>query len=246
MRTLAIGDIHGCRTALDHLLSFVNPLPGDTIVTLGDYVDRGPDSKGVIDKLIDLRLTGQLICLRGNHEIMMLGAKEGGRDDIRFWLECGGAYALESYSRHGFEPTLEDVPSNHWHFLKHVCTDWFETETHIFVHANLHPDLPIHQQKTEHLHWEAVAPLWHRPHCSGKTMICGHTQQREGLPLVLERAICIDTWAYGGGWLTCMDAGSGEYWQANELGETRSGIIGLGRSFLNPKSQIPNPKSEIG
>ncbi len=243
MRILAIGDIHGCRTALDHLLAFVNPLPGDLIVTLGDYVDRGPDSKGVIEKLIDLHVGGQLVPLRGNHEIMMLGAREGGRDDIRFWLTCGGVAALESYTRLGFEPTLEDVPWTHWHFIKHTCNDWYETETHIFIHANLHPERPLHEQMTEHLHWEACAPLWHRPHCSGKVMICGHTEQRNGVPLVLERAICIDTWAYGGGWLTCLDVGSGEFWQANELGETRTGILGLRGAFLNPQSEIQKPQS---
>jgi serine/threonine protein phosphatase 1 len=227
MRTLAIGDIHGCRTALDHLLALVNPLPGDTIVTLGDYVDRGPDSNGVIEKMIELHVAGQLIPLRGNHEIMMLGAKEGGRDDIAFWLACGGLPALESYARPGFEPTLEDVPWTHWYFIKHTCNDWYETDSHLFVHANLHPDRPMLEQTTEHLHWEALAPLWHRPHCSGKIMICGHTEQRSGVPMVLERAICIDTWSYGGGWLTCIDAATGHYWQANELGDTRRGQVAM-------------------
>lgn len=225
MRTLAIGDIHGCRTTLDHLLSFVNPLPGDTIITLGDYVDRGPDSKGVIDKLIELRVGGQLIPLRGNHEIMMLGAHEGGSDDVRFWLACGGVEAIESYSNSVSAPTLEDVPETHWHFIKHTCSDWYETDTHIFVHANLHPEKPTGEQTTEYLHWEHCAPLWHRPHMSGKVMICGHTEQRSGQPLVLEGAICIDTWAYGGGWLTCLDVETGEFWQANELGHTRTGRI---------------------
>lgn len=235
MRTLAIGDIHGCRTALDHLLAFVRPLPGDTIVTLGDYVDRGPDSKGVVDKLIELHVGGQLISLRGNHEIMMLGAKQGGADDIRFWLACGGTQALESYCAPGEFPTDQHIPDTHWHFIKHTCNDWYETDTHIFVHANLHPERPMGNQTTEHIHWEALAPLWHRPHCSGKIMICGHTEQRSGVPLVLERAICIDTWAYGGGWLTCLDVMTNEYWQANELGETRTGIIGLQSAFPNPQ-----------
>ncbi|MCE9532075.1 MAG: metallophosphoesterase, partial [Planctomycetes bacterium] len=71
MRLLAIGDIHGCRTALDHLLELVQLLPGEMVITLGDYVDRGPDTKGVLDRLIDLHLAGQLIALRGNHEVMM-------------------------------------------------------------------------------------------------------------------------------------------------------------------------------
>jgi serine/threonine protein phosphatase 1 len=56
-------------------------------------------------------------------------------------------------------------------------------------------------------------------------MICGHAEQRSGLPLVLERAICIDTWIYGDGWLTCLDVSTGEFWQANELGQTRSGCL---------------------
>ena len=91
-RTLAIGDIHGCLTALDTLLGFVQPTPSDQLIFLGDYVDRGPDSKGVLDRLIELQRTGRVVCLRGNHEIMMLGAREG-RDDFRFWLAFGGMEA---------------------------------------------------------------------------------------------------------------------------------------------------------
>jgi serine/threonine protein phosphatase 1 len=222
---LAIGDIHGCRTAFDHLLSFVDPKPGESIVTLGDYVDRGPDSRGVIDKLIELHVAGQLVPLRGNHEIMMLGAKEGGGDDISFWLACGGLEALKSYAAEGEYPTFEDVPATHWHFIKHSCYDYYETPTHVFVHANLHPELPIDQQKVEQLHWENLSAQAHRPHCSGKVMICGHTEQRSGLPLNLGTAVCIDTWAYGDGWLTCLDVTTGNYWQANELGDTRLGSL---------------------
>ncbi|MDJ0562930.1 MAG: metallophosphoesterase, partial [Microcystis sp. M49629_WE12] len=74
MRTLAIGDIHGCSKALDHLLEIVNPKPQDTLITLGDYVNKGRDSKGVIDRLISLHKQGNLIPLKGNHEIIMLQA----------------------------------------------------------------------------------------------------------------------------------------------------------------------------
>jgi serine/threonine protein phosphatase 1 len=73
--------------------------------------------------------------------------------------------------------------------------------------------------------WESLNPRKYEPHYSGKTMICGHTAQKKGNPLVLPGAICIDTWAYGDGWLTCLDVDSGQYWQANELGETRIGSI---------------------
>lgn len=222
MRTLAIGDIHGCRTALDHLLNVVNPLPGDTLITLGDYVDRGPDSKGVLDRLLELHAGEQLVPLRGNHELMMLAANERAQDMVGFWLECGGIETLASY---GPEAALEDIPELHWNFLKHRCVDWHETERHIFVHANLHPDWPLHEQASRDLHWEPLVANLHQPHISGKTMICGHTQQRSGKPLVLDRAICIDTWAYGNGWLTCLDVESGDWWQANELRATRQGSL---------------------
>ena len=71
MRTLAIGDIHGCLTALDLLLARVEVRPDDRLIALGDYVDRGPDSRGVLDRVIKLHETGQLIALRGNHDAMM-------------------------------------------------------------------------------------------------------------------------------------------------------------------------------
>ena len=75
MRILAIGDIHGCTIAFDTLLAQVAPQPEDLIITLGDYVDRGPDSRGVIDRILKLRETQQLIAIRGNHDIMMLEAR---------------------------------------------------------------------------------------------------------------------------------------------------------------------------
>lgn len=220
-RTLAIGDVHGCLTALDTLLGFVRPGPDDQLVFLGDYVDRGPDSKGVLDRVIGLKLAGQAVCIRGNHEVMMAAAGTGW-DGFRFWRACGGMEALESYVGPNRIALLEDIPDAHWHFLNRGLVDWYETDTHIFVHANLHPGLPLADQPTEWLHWQPLDPAWHKPHMSGKTMVCGHTQQRSGVPLVLERAVCIDTWAYGDGWLTCLDVESGEYWQANELGETRT------------------------
>src|SRR5215207_6899427 len=99
-RLLAVGDIHGCSRALDLLLADVNPHADDTVVTLGDYVDRGPDAKGVLDRLIDLHHTGRLIPLRGNHEQMLVAARTS-RDERSFWLACGGEETLLSYGRSG-------------------------------------------------------------------------------------------------------------------------------------------------
>ncbi|WP_020472575.1 metallophosphoesterase family protein [Zavarzinella formosa] len=224
MRTLAIGDIHGCLTALDTLLGFIQLKSDDHLIFLGDYIDRGPDSKGVLDRMIQLRLTGQVVTLRGNHELMMLGANEH-RAALRSWLYCGGQEALDSYSTFEHQATLKDIPSAHWHFLRQGCLDWYETDTHIFVHANLHYDLPMEHQETSYLQWEFLNPQMFKPHFSGKTMICGHSEQRNGRPLVIPGAVGIDTYAYGDGWLTCLDVATGEYWQTNELGETRMGTL---------------------
>ena len=221
MRILAIGDIHGCSRALDGLLDAVGPRPDDAIVTLGDYVDRGPDSRGVLDRLIELHRTGRLIALRGNHEEMMLAARAD-RTALPGWLSCGGRQALASYATVG--GTLEDVPEHHWHFIENVCRDWFETDTHLFAHACIHADLPMEEQPGYMLFWERVENAG--PHFSGKVLVCGHTQQRDGLPLDLGHAVCIDTWAYGPGWLTCLDVTSGRVWQADQAGRRRTFWLG--------------------
>ena len=68
MRTLALGDIHGCLDALKLLLARIELTPDDRVIALGDYVDRGPDSRGVLDLMVKLHETGQLVALRGNHD----------------------------------------------------------------------------------------------------------------------------------------------------------------------------------
>ncbi len=224
MRTLAIGDVHGCLTALDTLLGFIQMKPDDRLIFLGDYIDRGPDSKGVLDRVIQLRLTGQVETLRGNHELMMLAAAEDATG-LRFWKYCGGQEALDSYAELGREATIKDIPSAHWHFIRQNCLDWYETDTHLFVHANAKHDWPMNRQESQYLQWEFLDPEKFKPHYSGKTVICGHSEQRTGKPLVIPGAVGIDTWAYGGGWLTCLNVDSDDYWQANELGETRTGRL---------------------
>jgi serine/threonine protein phosphatase 1 len=218
-RVLAIGDIHGCSRALDVLLADVNPRGDDTIVTLGDYVDRGPDSKGVLDRLLDLHRTGRLVPLRGNHEIMLLSVRNLG-DDRYLWLECGGAETMLSYGQHGRPGSFDDIPERHWEFIESACVNWHECPTHFFVHAGAYADMPLNDQPDDVLFWESFTDRG--PHDSGKVMICGHTQQRLGVPLNLGHSVCLDTWAYGDGWLTCLDVTSGRLWQTNQKGERRS------------------------
>jgi serine/threonine protein phosphatase 1 len=224
MRILAIGDIHGCLVAFDTLLNVVAPTSNDWIITLGDYVDRGPDSRGVIDRLLELRSTGRLIPLRGNHDVMMVQARDG--VDPALWLSAGGKETLASYGVHirnkvfGFDA----VPEAHWKFLEEDLANWHETDKYIFVHAAVDPDLTMEEQDEYALHWQKVyLPL---DHCSGKVIVCGHTKQYGGLPAHLGSTICIDTGAYERqGWLTCLDVESEVYWQANQRGERRTGRL---------------------
>ncbi len=221
VRTLAIGDIHGASAALDALMDAVKPTPDDVLVFLGDYVDRGPDSKGVLDRLLALSQSLQLVCLRGNHELMMLNARTD-RSALKTWLSVGGTQTLASYGVAG-RATLAAVPPEHWQFLVERCGDYFETDTHIFVHANLYPGLELADQPELMLFWEFLqGPI---DHISGKSVVCGHTSQRSGEPLAWRKTVCIDTHAYGGGWLTCLDVETRSYWQADMVGRTRSGHL---------------------
>jgi serine/threonine protein phosphatase 1 len=213
MRQFAIGDIHGCLTALQKLDQELKFGAEDLLVTLGDYIDRGPDTRGVIDYLIGLRSRCQLKTLRGNHEIMMLWARHDRAMRID-WISCGGGEALDSYGA----KSMEDIPPEHWHFLEETLP-YYETGQEFFVHANAYPKLKLADQPDDMLYWEFFGNP--APHQSGKRMICGHSAQASGLPLNIGHAVCIDTKAHGGGWLTCMDLRSGFYHQANQLGDYR-------------------------
>ena len=224
MRTLAIGDIHGATTALDALLATVVPTPQDLLVFLGDYVDRGPDTRGVIDRLIALRQSHRVVCLRGNHELMMTDARRD-KGELRNWLAVGGVQTMNSYAEAGWRATFDNVPAEHWDFLEEGLFDFFETETHIFVHANLEESTPLTDQTDLYLFWEFVnGPVQHE---SGKVMVCGHSSQRSGLPKAWPTTYCLDTGAYAGGWLTCLDVTAQTYWQANALGETRTAELDI-------------------
>src|SRR4051812_8009821 len=95
-RTIAIGDIHGCSLALGALLDAIEPRPEDTIVTLGDYIDRGPDSRGALDLLIDLGRRCRLVPLLGNHEEMLFEAMADSFP-LEYFLGVGGDATLDSY-----------------------------------------------------------------------------------------------------------------------------------------------------
>jgi serine/threonine protein phosphatase 1 len=225
MRSLAIGDIHGCNTALLQLLDHVQPSAADQVVFLGDYIERGPGSRQVIDSLLELRNRCSPVFLRGNHEVMILDAKE---DPFKanLWQSYGGLEALVSYGAEFRQDWAAAIPNSHWKFLEKTVR-FFETPDIIFVHACLAPHLEMQDQPDWLLFWEFFDRI--QPHKSGKRVICGHSLQRSGMINNAGFAICIDTGPAVGGWLTCLDVHSGEYWQANEKGITRRRTMSLAR-----------------
>jgi serine/threonine protein phosphatase 1 len=222
-RHLAIGDIHGCINALTSLVDFVEFRQDDTIITLGDYVDRGPNSRAVLDLVLELGKNHKLVSLRGNHEIMMLDSREK-KSWFHAWMKYGGDATLLSYAPSEDEAgSFADVPDAHIDFLENNLVSHYECERYFFVHANVDAKIALDEQSDAALYWKK----YDNPerHCSGKIMICGHTAQLTGLPVGNAHSICIDTWAYGRGWLSCFDVESGMVWQANEAGDTRSFTI---------------------
>jgi len=219
-RTFAIGDIHGCDDALAVLIEAIAPPPDDVIVPLGDYIDRGPNSDRVVDRLIDLAERCQLVPLLGDHEQMLLDAF-GDAAAMRQWLECGGNTTLRSY---GWSPDsakrqlVDWIPARHREFLS-SCRLYYETSTHLFMHAGYLPEMPLEEQPVQALLWRVTSRQTAQPHCSGKTAIVGHTRQPSGEVLSLGHLVCIDTDCVRGGWLTALDVSSGRIWRTDRSGQ---------------------------
>ena len=208
-RLIAFGDIHGHAERLKKIIAEINPQPEDTFVFLGDFVDRGPDSKGVIQEVIDLSEKFNVYSILGNHEEMILACIQGGKDEHKFWCKFGGTEALASY---GVEKA-KDIPYDHLRFIA-KCHDYLESDNFIFVHAMCFPHLELKNNTGEILRWMKLEDdLDIEPHISGKTVICGHTPQKHILNL--NHLLCIDTGCgiWPGGRLTALDVKSGDFWQ---------------------------------
>ncbi|MEM9589210.1 MAG: metallophosphoesterase family protein, partial [Planctomycetota bacterium] len=167
-RLIAIGDIHGCREALEALIAAIKPGPDDTVVTLGDYVDRGPDSAGVIDTLLELGNRTQLISLIGNHEEMMLDVIRG-HESHHNWLRYGGVETLDSYQ---FSGNLDFLPPEHEAFFNSLG-DFYESENHFFVHACYDSKVPLADQPIDLLRWTSLREKMPQPHRNGKIAVVG-------------------------------------------------------------------------
>lgn len=215
-RLIAIGDVHGCHTALRRLLAAVAPQRSDTLVLLGDYVDRGPDSRGVLDLLVDLKRRTNVVALLGNHEEMMLSVLAGELDHT-VWLKHGGLSTLDSYH---FNGDLDFLPPEHAAFLDSLV-DYYEQDNFFFTHASYDPFLPLSEQPVTELRWHSLRDGIPGPHRSGQTAVVGHTANSQGNCVDVGHLICIDTHCYAGGYLTALDVKQRAVWQVDFAGNLR-------------------------
>jgi serine/threonine protein phosphatase 1 len=202
-RYFAIGDIHGCLDKLRKLLGLIDvDWENDTVVFMGDYIDRGPDSKRVVDYVLELRKKHeQVVCLKGNHEWMFLNYLDHREEHI--YLTNGGRDTLQSY---GISPYEQDrkakLPPKHLQFFE-TLLPCYETENYVFAHAGVRPGIPMGLQDPYDLIW-IRHEFFLSDHGLKKTVVFGHTPFK-GEPFVGEKMIGIDTGAVYGGMLTCLE-----------------------------------------
>jgi len=207
-RLLAVGDIHGCLDLLQLLLRKVAPTADDQMVFLGDYIDRGPESCGVIELLLTLQKDfPATVFLRGNHEQMLLDFLSG-EEHLMFLLNGGNA-TLESYEKNAAgNPT---IPPAHLTFFSNLKSHFIFGD-YIFVHAGLRPGVPIAKQSEYDMLW-IRGEFINSDYDWGKKVVFGHSPQAQ--VLIRDNMIGLDTGAVYNNCLTCCDLLTGDLWQAS-------------------------------
>lgn len=210
-RILAISDIHGDDKKFKKLLDKVNYDPtNDQLILVGDYVDRGPNAKGVINMVMDLKEKGAIV-LSGNHDEMMVAAANNEERAWERWERKGALFTLQSY-----DPTIEDmrIPEDetfheHVAFLK-TLDYYYETDDYIFVHGGVHPSTPIHDTDPWTLTW--IREEFHNGYQGEKPVIFGHTRtahfhggDKHDVYFGSNNIIGIDGGAVYGGQLNCLE-----------------------------------------
>jgi serine/threonine protein phosphatase 1 len=212
-KIFAIGDIHGCLEKLKDLM----PKTGidnqnDTLIFIGDYIDRGKFSSEVVDHVIRLQKEyKKVVCLRGNHEDMFAHYLEGTNEDM--YLNNGGINTLHSYEIILSDDTEErkrKIPVEHRKFFESLLP-YYETEDYIFVHAGMKPGLSLQEQTMHDLLWIRHEFI-DAEYDFGKTVVFGHTPLNN--PLINKNMIGIDTGAVYGGKLTCVELPKIKIYQA--------------------------------
>jgi len=221
-RIIAIGDIHGCLNCLEKLIQAIEPNADDFYIFLGDYIDRGSDSKGVINFLMNFKKNYPSVFIKGNHEEMILSIKDYPEYFV-YWIDFGGLKTLKSYDASINLDGLKRIPASHWKFFE-TCIDYFESDKFIFSHALPNPQKKMEKQTDHELRWKKEINV-EMGHMSRKKVIFGHVSQRSGRILKLEHAVCIDTCVYGKGYLTGLDIKNGKLYQTSKKGEVLISLI---------------------
>ncbi len=207
----AVGDIHGQVRMLRAMLNGLPLRDEDTLLFVGDYIDRGEDSKGVIETLVELKKTRKnVVFLRGNHEQMMIDAREDDPENpsspLLLWLTNGGVAVLQSYGSTELPGWREKIPQEHWDFILSTETEYI-TEAYHFVHAGLPVPGRRWDGETDGLNlklWIREPFLSSRHNFDNRIVVFGHTPQTTGKPLLDRNKFGIDTGAVFGGPLTAI------------------------------------------
>jgi serine/threonine protein phosphatase 1 len=212
-RLFAIGDIHGCPDELAAILKSIAPGPTDTVVFVGDYVDRGPSSHDVIEQLLELRRgAAEIVFLKGNHEDMMLSFLGFPGHYGESFLFNGGSQTLDSYgvSEDTLESAIEFLPAPHLEFL-HGLASSYHRPPYLFVHAGISPARQLEEQAVEDMLWIRQEFIFN-VHQIGATVVFGHTPMR-AVMVDLPYKLGIDTGLVYGGKLTCLEFSEGVAYQ---------------------------------
>jgi len=231
-RAFVIGDIHGCVDEVEHLLDCIAPTSVDTVVFLGDYVDRGPASRAVIARLLRLQREGpRCVFLKGNHEDMFLAflGYEGRYPDA--FLINGGEMTLRSYGLEGGAgpAVARRLPPEHLQFLRSLRL-YHHLGEFLCVHGGLSPVRPLEQQVSDDLLWIREEFIASR-HPFPFTVLFGHTPSREVF-IDLPYKIGLDTGLVYWNKLSCLEVGEKDLYQIRR-GERSVQRRSLGREFAN-------------
>ncbi len=201
-RYFAIGDVHGCADELKELLGQLPLTPEDTVVFLGDYVDRGNQSREVIDMILELRKIHRVVHLQGNHEEMLLDFLKDPHSRVASqFIFNGGSSTLASYAD---DKGVWEIPEEHKAFYRELPC-WHVTEEYVFVHAGL----PLTPLKKINPTRDRRKLLWTRgkflttDYSWGKVVVHGHTPV--AVPTITPNRINVDTGCVYGRYLTAVE-----------------------------------------
>ncbi len=214
-RLFAIGDIHGCPDELAAMIRKIAPREADTVVFVGDYVDRGPSARDVVEQLLELEQgRAETVFLKGNHEDMMLSFLGHPGHYGESFLFNGGEVTLDSYgvTESELEHAIEYLPERHVRFFDGLATSYLRPP-YLFVHAGVVPTRHFEEQQVDDLLWIRQEFIFN-PHVLGETVVFGHTPLR-AVMLDLPYKIGIDTGLVYGGKLSCVEFSEGVLYQVS-------------------------------